>query len=528
MHWADVVAAELAAVGDSHIVATGITPSGPIHVGNMREVLTADLIVRACQDRGLDAELVYVADDADPLRKVYPFLDSETYSEHVGKPLAQIPAPEGSGSYSEYFLKPFFESLDELGIRYRVVHAWDSYCAGKFSEAARIACDNRDEIKSILEKMTGRQMSQDWFPYNPQGSSGSMLGVKVTGYEWPYLQWTDASGASGRCDLRKGEGKLPWRLDWPARWQWIGVSCEPFGKDHASAGGSWDTAQPLVELFGGQRPHGVRYEWISLKGAGAMSSSAGNTVSAEELLDIVPPEIMRYLITRVKPGRAFDFDPGAGMISLADEYERLERRYVEELSQLEAPSEGSESTRQQRRAADDARRYELAQLSAGAGGAAVAVSFNHLAMLCQIKASADDLLAALQRSHAIDPENPGAALLDRTRRMRNWIASPFFPDGARIELVETIDSGWRTGLEPTELAFLSACHARFSELVEWDADTIQAAIPDICRQQELPIRNGFGLLYNALLGQDRGPRLGPLLSELPRAAILRLLSTISD
>ena len=83
MHWADVVAEQLAERADSHIVATGITPSGPIHVGNMREVLTADLIVRACEDRGLDAELVYIADSADPLRKVYPFLDPEEVKSNL-------------------------------------------------------------------------------------------------------------------------------------------------------------------------------------------------------------------------------------------------------------------------------------------------------------------------------------------------------------------------------------------------------------------------------------------------------------
>jgi lysyl-tRNA synthetase class 1 len=47
MHWADFAASRLAQRGDSHIIATGITPSGHIHVGNMREVLTGDKIGRA-------------------------------------------------------------------------------------------------------------------------------------------------------------------------------------------------------------------------------------------------------------------------------------------------------------------------------------------------------------------------------------------------------------------------------------------------------------------------------------------------
>ena len=69
----------------------------------MREILTADAVARAVRDAGGEAELVYVADTADPLRKVYPFLD-DSYGEWVGHPLAEVPAPEGSGSYADYFL----------------------------------------------------------------------------------------------------------------------------------------------------------------------------------------------------------------------------------------------------------------------------------------------------------------------------------------------------------------------------------------------------------------------------------------
>ena len=142
MHWADVIAERLSQKGDSHIIATGITPSGPIHVGNMREVLTADMIVRACERINLNAELVYIADSADPLRKVYPFLEEEHYSEHVGRSLATIPSPDGSGNYSDYFLKPFFSALDDVGVEYRVIDAYQSYQEGKYTSSTKTAIQN--------------------------------------------------------------------------------------------------------------------------------------------------------------------------------------------------------------------------------------------------------------------------------------------------------------------------------------------------------------------------------------------------
>ena len=99
MHWADVIASKLLEIGGKHRIATGITPSGHIHVGNMREILTGDLVFRAGSDAGVDVTLYYIADDFDPLRKVYPFLP-KTYEEHIGKPLSEIPSPGGDGTYS--------------------------------------------------------------------------------------------------------------------------------------------------------------------------------------------------------------------------------------------------------------------------------------------------------------------------------------------------------------------------------------------------------------------------------------------
>ena len=74
MHWSEVAANALAAKGDKHIIASGITPSGEFHIGHLREILTGDMITRACKEKGLDAEFVFVIDSAAPLRKVYSFL----------------------------------------------------------------------------------------------------------------------------------------------------------------------------------------------------------------------------------------------------------------------------------------------------------------------------------------------------------------------------------------------------------------------------------------------------------------------
>jgi len=114
IHWADVIAENALARGKKHTVASGITPSGAIHIGNMREVVTADAVFRALKDRGEDVRLIYIADTLDPLRKVYPFL-SKDYENHVGKPFLIFHVPAAAirvtQSISCYHLSKHFTCL---------------------------------------------------------------------------------------------------------------------------------------------------------------------------------------------------------------------------------------------------------------------------------------------------------------------------------------------------------------------------------------------------------------------------------
>ena len=152
-HWADLLADDIINQrGRCHVVNTGITPSGEIHVGNMREVVTADAIHRVLAERGDESRLLYIADTYDPLRHVYPFLDPQRYRDEVGRPLSEIPCPCGQhSSYAEHFLAPFLGSLEQLGIRPTVHRADQLYKAGAYSEAIVIALQHCDQIRKILK-----------------------------------------------------------------------------------------------------------------------------------------------------------------------------------------------------------------------------------------------------------------------------------------------------------------------------------------------------------------------------------------
>ncbi|HID71890.1 MAG TPA: lysine--tRNA ligase, partial [Thermoplasmata archaeon] len=164
MHWADVIAKKvLEKHPEGNVVATGITPSGEIHVGNMREILTGDIITRALKDGGDEkANLIYIGDSFDPLRKVYPFLDP-SYKQHVGKPLSEIPCPcTEHENYAEHFLEPFLESLKELGVEQKTLLTHKLYKEGRYAQGTKRVLENREKIRKILEKISGRELPRDW------------------------------------------------------------------------------------------------------------------------------------------------------------------------------------------------------------------------------------------------------------------------------------------------------------------------------------------------------------------------------
>ena len=276
MHWAVVLAEELIKRNKRNVLATGITPSGPIHIGNMREILTTDAVYRVLIERDCDVDLIYVADDFDPLRKVYPYLPG-WYSDHVGRPISEIPCPCGEHeSYADHFLLPFLKSLEELGVKPRVYRASVMYKQGDYNEAIQTALDNTDKIKDIIEKISTRSLPKNWVPFNIRCEKCGRIGnAETLLYEYPVIEYRCECGYEGEVDVTEGGvGKLPWRVDWPARWKMLGVTFEPFGKDLGTTGGARDTGEVISqEIYNYPPPFYTVYEFIHLKGQGAMHSS---------------------------------------------------------------------------------------------------------------------------------------------------------------------------------------------------------------------------------------------------------------
>ena len=509
MHWADVTARELLQRGDSHVLATAITPSGPIHVGNMREVLTTEAVYRAIIDAGGQAELIYIGDTFDPLRKVYPFLP-DSYEEYVGLPLSEIPCPcGGHDSYAQHFLKPFLSSLKELGVTPTVHLAHDLYRQGAYNEAIHAALDHADDIRRILNSVSNRNLDEGWIPFTVRCPGCGQLDGKVSTIEWPHVMFTcDACGEEGTVNVEDGGvGKLPWRVDWPARWKMFDVTFEAFGKDHAAAGGSWDTGQAIVQdVFNHATPVPLVYEFIHLKGQGAMHGSTGTAIAAEDMLQMTPPEVLRFLLMKSEPSRHIEFDAGFGLLDLVDEYDRYERAYFGEDVDLK---EGN-------------RIYELSQPSwAPPEHLSVQVPYRHLVTVVQIADGFDDMLAILRRNGEIDEidKHGQRKLHERWEKVNYWL-NHFAPEAVQFEIQDELPD---INLSAEQQRFFTTLSQKIED-VPWNAETIHQTIYDSAEEHGLSAGAAFQALYLILLGQKKGPRAGYFIHSLGKEFLLQRLS----
>ena len=498
MHWADEMAERLISEDRPIVISTGITPSGPIHIGNLREVITADAVFRSLKEKKEDVKFFYVGDTCDPLRRVYPFLDDK-YQQHVGKPLSEIPCPcGGHPNYAEHFLDPFLKSLEELDIGATTVRADQLYKDGKYVETIITALEKRDLIVEIIDTETGKKTPDDWSPFNPACNDCGRTDItKVTGFDAgsKTVDYCCSCGSEGQVPMAGG-GKLVWRVDWPARWKILGVTYEPFGKDHASHGGSYATGKRIAEeVFDFPAPNHVIYEWISLKGKGDMSSSKGNVITIEQMLEVVPPEVLRYFILRRPPRKSIAFDPGLAMLNLINEYDDLEA------------------------GGRDQRSYQLSIIKAKDP---VGVAYKHLVSIVQIAGeNRDEIFEVLNRSGHESDNRQG--ILDRANYAARWLEK-YAPEDVKFELQQQLPPATA---DLTEIQKMGLAALATGLQPGMSGEEIHQLFYDISEELGAKPQEVFKAIYISLLGKERGPRAGWFISALDHDFVSKRFSEAS-
>jgi lysyl-tRNA synthetase class 1 len=476
--WAEKVADGLGR--GPHVVVTGISPSGHIH--NLREVLVAEAVANALKVLGEEVRFLFHADTIDPLRKVAPGVP-EGFKEFFGHSLYRVPDPEGChASYAEHFLVPFEEALHEMGMEIEVLRSHELYESGFYTDVTREAIEHTDELRDILQEASGRQMPGHWSPYLPRRMSGQLTGARVLEHlpEEHSVVFVDEDGFEETADYSKGEGKLGWRVELAARWKALGVTFEPFGKDHTSRGGSTDTADRMSrEVFHYPIPGRFEYEWNYIRGKGAMSSSGGIVLMPDEMLRIMPPDALRRMFLGRDPARALEMDPGEGFPRFVDEF------------------------------------------NAEHGG--IDVPFSHLALVAQtVGGNVDAAATMLERGGYEDAARDRERLARDLSYARNW-ARDWAPESMRIGLLGPEESRQvAAGLDEEQREYLADISAKLRP--EMEGDAIQDLLYSTAVGRGLKAKRAFAAVYEVLLGKTSGPKAGPFVASLPPEEVRRRFS----
>lgn len=484
------------------LIESGSSPSGTYHLGHLREFVTCDAIMLELRRRGRKVHHVAYVDDLDALRKI-PVNVSAEFEKYLGRSLCDIPSPDGKAeSYADFFLQGIIEATKSLGVEVEFVRTHEKYRAGFFTPAIEKALAQSENIREILETVSGHKLENEWSPIqiNEDGYLKKRRFLSISP-DSKTLKYEDAQGEERSTGYAKGEVKLDWRVDWPARWWLLKVIVEPFGRDHATKGGSYDTGEALMDkVFEAPAPLPVPYDFVNLAGdTKKMSASKGTGLEAQEIVKALPPEIFRYFMLKSPPKKRLYFDP-VNVSALIDEYAELlakEAKTEEEKKLVELSTNGVDSVISN-------------------------IPFSHLVASYQsaLRDQQKTLEIVSRTEHGDRAEKQRDVIMAELKFIDRWLGK-WAPEDVKFELLEALPEN----LNEQEKAFLCQLAEKVEHAPEEaDGEWFHKAIYEL---KDLAVglepKQLFEAIYKATIGKTSGPRAGWFLSILPRAWLIKRL-----
>jgi len=310
---------------------TGYGPSGLPHIGTFGEVARTTMVRKAFEAiSDIPTKLFAFSDDMDGLRKVPDNLpNKEMLEKHLGKPLTAIPDPFGEKeSFGHYMNAKLREFLDKFGFEYEFKSATECYKSGLFDKTLLKILEHYEEIINVVLPTLGEERRKTYSPFLPIcKKTGKVLQAPVSeiNKEKGTIIYTNEDGEKIETLVTGGKCKLQWKVDWAMRWDALGVDYEMHGKD---LNPSYDLSARICKIIGGTPPKNFRYELFLDEQGKKISKSKGNGISLEDWLKYAPQESLSYYMFQ-SPGKAkrlhFDIIP-----KCVDEYLTFLKKYPEQ------------------------------------------------------------------------------------------------------------------------------------------------------------------------------------------------------
>ena len=513
-HWADIYADKIVrerGPKEQYTCASGITPSGTVHIGNFREIISVELVARSLKDKGHNVRFIYSWDDYDVFRKVPKNMPKpELLETYLRKPITDVPdTTDKYANYAEANEKAVEKLLPVVGITPEYIRQADKYRASDYAKEMKIALENKDAIKAMLDEHRTTPLEDSWFPISVfSGFTGKdTTTILEWDGEWKVTYRDDETNQTETIDLRETSiAKLPWRIDWPMRWAYENVDFEPAGKDHHSEGGSFDTSKNIVKVFDAEAPISFQYDFIRIKGRGGkISSSTGEVISLADVLEVYTPEITRYLFVGTRPNTEFAISFDLDVLKIYEDYDTCERIYF-----------GLQEVNEKRKA-KESRIYELSQVGEVPTEISYQIPFRHLCNLLQINQG--DIDAVIESLEDVKPSQVDR-LKVRCECAWNWITQ-FSPEDFRWVLRGEDDP--LTSLNEAEKLAVKKLYETVTELDSYDEKKLSEEIFSIAKEFEIAPPDFFKVAYQIIIGKEKGPKLAGFIKTCGKEKILPIL-----
>lgn len=505
---------------DEFIIRDEKTLSGRVHIGSVRGVVIHGIIAQVLNERGKKARFIFEFNDYDPMDGMPGELEGKGFDEHMGKPLCNIPSPnEKSENFAEHYGEEFLGVIKELGFDPELPRASKAYKSGKMNDWIRFGLTKNKEIREIYKRISGSDKPEHWSPIQviceKCGKVGSTDVLSFDGEKVKYhctkdkVTWAEGCDHEGEISPFDGNAELTWKVEWPAKWAAYDVTIEGSGKDHNAAGGSHDIGEAICqEISHTEVPFNVPYEFF-LVGGKKMSSSKGIGQTAREIADLIPPEMLRYLMVKTVPNRPIEFDPEGDTIPrLFDQHDEAAGWYFHK---------GEKDTVQ----TDMARAFELSQLTSEKPQERFLPRFSQLVFIVQI--------ARLDVYEEVE-KMKGAPLTDldqeeidlRMQYAKKWLET-YAPEKYRYELQESLPEAAKE-LTEMQKQFVKALADKLENLDGWDGEHMHGAIHEIVKSSEdFTPKDCFQAIYTLFLNKTFGPQAGWFLSALDKDFVINRL-----
>jgi lysyl-tRNA synthetase class 1 len=509
------------------------TPSGRAHIGALRGPLIHDAIFRTLQSKGVPVRYLFGVDDYDPVDEI-PYGQVELFEKYLGVPLCNVPPPPGSSAtdMAEHFISEFFGVFADLGIRPEFYRMRDIYRSGKFNDAIDQILRRAADVRRIYKEVSGSERAENWYPFQVIcPNCGRIATTEVTAYDGsevtyichrksrvmyhPVLPNGELSdqkapipgcGHEGKMSPLNGNGKLPWKLEWCAKWKTFPITIEGAGRDHMTPpGGSWYVSVACMRaIFNQEPPLGFRYEFFLVGGA-KMSSSKGIGVTSRDMANFLPPEVLRFLMIRTQPKQPVNFEASeVHVLKAFNEFDRAKNRYFNDPAIKP----------------DDKRVYELCQVAPEGDYwtpdfqlVTALIQMPHLNAVRELEKRKGSAFTPLERKH-----------LDlRIRAAKYWLEH-YATEEEKTHLQETL---------PARAEELSAAQGGFLHILAeqlrgatWQDEALQIAVFNAARLTPIDQSSAFKAIYRVLLDRESGPKAGNLISFLDREFVVQRLTEV--